>query len=189
MIFEKLIRIPSDRIGALIGKSGNVKSKIEETCSVELEINGDTGEILIKGTADLDGISPFKAVEIVTAIGRGFSPDNAMKLLTDENILHVIDLREFAGKSKSQIERIKGRIIGEGGKARRNMEQLSDTTISVYGRTVSVIGNSNKLKLVVDAISLISQGSMHGSVYNKLESARRREKLEKLKLWENQDVF
>jgi len=30
---------------------------------------------------------------------------------------------------------------------------------------------------------------MHGSVYNKLETARRREKIEKLRLWENQDVF
>ena len=29
MSFEKLIRIPNDRIAVLIGKSGNVKSKIE----------------------------------------------------------------------------------------------------------------------------------------------------------------
>jgi len=31
MSFEKLIRIPEDRIGALIGKSGKIKSKIEES--------------------------------------------------------------------------------------------------------------------------------------------------------------
>jgi len=30
MSFEKLIRIPVDRVGVLIGKSGNVKSKIEQ---------------------------------------------------------------------------------------------------------------------------------------------------------------
>ena len=35
--FEKVIRIPSDRIGALIGKSGKTKSKIENACSVILE--------------------------------------------------------------------------------------------------------------------------------------------------------
>jgi len=189
MIFEKLIRIPSDRIGALIGKSGIVKLKIEESCSVVLEIDGETGEILIKSSGDNTNVIPFKAVEIVTAVGRGFSPDTAMKLLDEENVLHIVDLREFAGKSKSHVERIKGRIIGEGGKARRNMEQLSDTSISVYGRTVAIIGHADKLKLVVDAISSISSGSMHGTVYGKLESARRREKLEKLKLWENQDVF
>ena len=189
MSFEKLLRIPNDRIAVLIGKSGNVKSKIEQLCHVTLDIDGDTGEVLIKSSGDVEKMQPFKAIEIVTAIGRGFSPENAMTLLKGENTLHVIDLREFAGKSNSNIERIKGRIIGEGGKARRNMENLSGTHISVYGKTVSIIGDASKLRLAVDAISSISNGSMHGAVYNKLETANRKEKQEKMKLWEDQDVF
>ena len=189
MSFEKLIRIPNDRIAVLIGKSGNVKSKIETTCYVTLDIDGDTGEVFIKSSGDVEKIQPFKAMEIVTAIGRGFSPENAMTLLKGENTLHVIDLREFAGKSNANVERIKGRIIGEGGRARRNMENLSGTHISVYGKTVSIIGDSSKLRLAVDAISSISSGSNHGPVYNKLEAANRKEKEEKMKLWEDQDVF
>ena len=189
MSFEKLIRIPNDRIAVLIGKSGNVKSKIETTCHVSLKIDGDTGEIFIKSQGDVEKIQPFKAMEIVTAIGRGFSPENAMILLDGENTLHVIDLREFAGKSNANVERIKGRIIGEGGRARRNMENLSGTHISVYGRTVSIIGDASKLRLTVDAISSISSGSMHGAVYDKLEAANRRTKQEKMQLWEDQDVF
>lgn len=189
MSFEKLLRIPNDRIAVLIGKSGKVKLKIEELCHVTLDIDGETGEVLIKSTNNIEKMEPFKAMEIVTAIGRGFSPENAMTLLKGENTLHVIDLREFAGKSNSNIERIKGRIIGEGGKARRNMENLSGTHISVYGKTVSIIGDASKIRLAVDAISSISTGSMHGAVYGKLEAANRKEKQEKMKLWEDQDVF
>lgn len=189
MSFEKLIRIPNDRIAVLIGKSGNVKSKIEEVCYVSLDIDGDTGEVFIRTQDNVDKIQPFKAMEIVTAIGRGFSPENAMTLLKGENALHVIDLREFAGKSNANVERIKGRIIGEGGRARRNMENLSGTHISVYGKTVSIIGDSSKLRLAVDAISSISSGSMHGAVYTKLEAANRTAKQERMKLWEDQDVF
>jgi len=189
MNFEKLIRIPNDRIAVLIGKSGNIKSKIETTCYVSLDIDGETGEVFIKSQGDVEKIQPFKAMEIVTAIGRGFSPENAMMLLQGENALHIIDLREFAGKSNANIERIKGRIIGEGGRARRNMENLSGTHISVYGKTVSIIGDSSKLRLAVDAISSISSGSMHGAVYTKLEAANRRDKQEKMKLWEDQNVF
>ena len=189
MIFEKSIRIPNDRIAVLIGKSGIVKSKIEISCHVTLKIDGDTGNVFITSDGDVEKIQPFKAIEIVTAIGRGFSPENAMTLLDGENALHVIDLREFAGKSSANVERIKGRIIGEGGRARRNMENLSGTHISVYGRTVSVIGDSSKLRLAVDAISSISSGSMHGAVYDKLEAANRRTKQEKMQLWEDQDVF
>ncbi|MDX1533884.1 MAG: KH domain-containing protein, partial [Nitrosopumilaceae archaeon] len=127
MSFEKMIRIPTERIAVLIGKNGKTKSLIEESCSVTLDIDSQSGETLISGNGELDKIQPFKAVEIVSAIGRGFSPENAMTLLKGENTLHVIDLREFAGKSPSQVERIKGRIIGEGGKARKNMENLSGT--------------------------------------------------------------
>jgi len=185
MSFEKVIRIPNDRIAVLIGKSGNVKSKIEKLCNVSLDIDGDTGEVLIKSYGDVENFSPFKAMEIVTAIGRGFSPENALTLLKGENALHVIDLREFAGKSSANIERIKGRIIGEGGRARRNMENLSGTHISVYGRTVSIIGDSSKLRKAVDAISSISSGSLHGTVYSKLEAANRQAKHEKMKLWED----
>jgi len=189
MSFEKIIRVPNDRIAVLIGKSGNVKLKIEKLCYVSLDINGDTGEVLIKSQGNVGKIQPFKAMEIVTAIGRGFSPENALTLLKGENTLHVIDLREFAGKSNANVERIKGRIIGEGGRARRNMENLSGTHISVYGRTVSIIGDASKLRLAVDAISSISHGSLHGTAYSKLEAANRREKQEKMKLWEDWDVF
>ncbi len=189
MSYEKLIRIPTDRIGVLIGKSGNTKKQIEKKCLVNLDIDSEGGEVMITSKELTDDIEPFKAVEIVSAIGRGFSPENAMRLLRGDNSLHIIDLREFAGKSTDQIERVKGRIIGEGGKARLNIENLTNALITVYGRTVAIIGEPNQLRLAVDAISSLSHGSMHGPVYNKLESARRKEKDEKAKLWEDQNVF
>ena len=189
MSFEKLIRIPTDRIGALIGKSGNTKKLIEKKCLVNLDIDSEGGEVMITTKTLTSDIEPFKAVEIVSAIGRGFSPENAMRLLSGENSLHIIDLREFTGKSPEQIERVKGRIIGEGGKARLNIENLTNALITVYGRTVAIIGEPNQLRLAVDAISSLSSGSMHGPVYGKLEAAKRREKAEKALLWENQDVF
>jgi len=188
MSFEKIVRIPVDRVGALIGRSGRVKSQVEKNCSVKLDIDSESGEIEIQSDGSIDQIQPFKAVEIVTAIGRGFSPEKAMTLLKEENSLHVIDLRDFAGKSPQQIERIKGRIIGEGGRARANMENLTSTSICVYGKTVSIIGEPHQIKMAISAISSISSGSRHGSVYGKLEANKRKEKLARLQLWETDDV-
>ena len=81
MSFEKIIRIPKDRIGALIGKSGRAKLKIEDSCSVRLEINSENGEIQILTNTIDEKFQPFKAMEIITAIGRGFTPEKAMRLL------------------------------------------------------------------------------------------------------------
>jgi ribosomal RNA assembly protein len=189
MSFEKLIRIPEDRVGVLIGKSGNTKLKIEKTCSVKLDIDSENGEVQVSGKVTDEKFHIFKALEIVTAIGRGFSPEKAMRLLKGENTLHVINLREFGGKSSEQLERFRGRIIGDGGKARINMENLSSANITVYGKTVSIIGEPTQLKLAIDAIESLLSGSMHGHVYRKIESARRQEKFARLQLWENQDVF
>ena len=189
MSFEKLIRIPEDRIGVLIGKSGETKLKIEKICSVKLDIDSKNGEVEVLGKVIDKKFQIFKALEIVAAIGRGFSPEKALRLLKGENTLHVINLREFNVKSPEQIERIKGRIIGDGGKARMNIENLSNTTITVYGKTVSIIGEPTQLKLAIDAIESLLSGSMHGYVYKKIEFARRQEKFARLQLWENQDVF
>ena len=190
MIFEKTILVPLERVGALIGKSGRVKAKIEKICSVSLSIDGQTGEIIVRGSGDdVENVMPFKAEEIVLAIGRGFSPDKAMRLLEGENSLHIIDLREFVGKSTAQIERVKGRIIGEGGRVRKNVEELSGATISVYGRTVAIIGEGKQLRSAVQAITALSNGSTHGKVYNDLQDSRRRQKMEKLQLWEGENIF
>ena len=189
MSFEKLIRIPKDRIGVLIGKSGKIKSQIEKNCSVKLEIDSENGEVKVFSDIIDEKFQTFKALEIVTAIGRGFSPEKAVRLLKGENTLHVINLREFGGKTPEQIERIKGRIIGDSGKARVNMENLSNADITVYGKTVSVIGEPTQLKLAIDAIESLLSGSMHGYVYKKIEAGRRQEKFARLQLWENQDVF
>jgi len=189
MIFEKTIMIPLERVGVLIGKSGKIKVKIEKICSVSLLVDGKTGEIIIRGMGDVESMMPFKAEEIVMAIGRGFSAEKSMRLLEGENSLHIIDLREFAGKSSSQIERIKGRIIGEGGRVRKNIEELSGASISVYGRTVAIIGEGGQLRSAVHAITSLSSGSTHGKVYNYLQDSRRRLKIEKLQLWEGENVF
>jgi ribosomal RNA assembly protein len=94
-----------------------------------------------------------------------------------------LDLRNFTTSSNS-TNRIKGRIIGEKGKARKNIEELTNTFISIYGHTVSFIGNYEETKLALDAIMLLINGRSHKTVYEMLYQAKRKLKIEKLQLWE-----
>jgi len=187
MSFEQTIRVPRERIGVLIGKSGKVKNMIAEACGVKLEIDSEYGDVTVRNSAKPEDMQPFKAVEIVTAIAKGFSPQRANRLLEGENVLHIIDLKEFAGRSGSSLERIKGRIIGVDGKARKTMEQLTGAYISIYGHSVAIIGNSDETRLANEAIAMLARGSMHKSVYNMLQEARRKAKLERIKLWKDNE--
>ena len=74
MSFEQTVRLSLDRVGALVGKKGSVKNEIENNCGVSLSIESDTGEVTIKSKGDPAETKPFKAVDVVSAIARGFSP-------------------------------------------------------------------------------------------------------------------
>ena len=89
------------------------------------------------------------------------------------------------GNSQSSISRVKGRIIGERGKSRRTIEELSGADVSIYGHTVGFIGIFDAIKVAVEAIILLSKGSSHRTVYAMLQNYRRKLKQEKMSLWEN----
>lgn len=189
MRFQKSIIIPDDRIGVLIGKSGQIKAHIEKTCSVSIEIDSGSGQTMVTATGEnAEDMLPLKAFEIVTAIARGFSPEHALNILKEDYSLHLIDLRDYVGKSQSQLHRVKARIIGEHGRARKHLEELSGTHVCVYGKTVAVIGSQKQLKVAVNAIVSLTNGSMHGTVYKSLQDIRTRQKQERMILWENGNV-
>jgi ribosomal RNA assembly protein len=184
--FQYLIKVPNDRIGVLIGKNGKVKNEIEEKCKVQLEINSSSGEVLVSSSIEPPSeMQPYKAIEIISAISRGFSPQRASLLLSNEDLIfQIIDLKEYAGKSSNTMDRLKGRIIGQAGKSRRTIEELSGVYISVSGHTVALIGRFDEVRLANDAITMILKGSTHKTVYEMLQQARRKNKLDKMRLWE-----
>jgi ribosomal RNA assembly protein len=180
------VRIPKDRIGALIGPEGRVKERIEKQLKLEITIDSETGDVTLTLAPNAEDPSVlFRAKEVVTAIGRGFAPERAFRLIQDEEaLLEVIDLREIFGRSLSELERVKGRIIGQEGKTRRIIEELTDAEISVYGHTVSIIADAEEMDISREAIQMLLQGRQHSSVYRFLHKKRRELKKKKLELWE-----
>ncbi len=179
-------KIPKDRIGALIGPDGQIKEAIEKKLSVELIIDSETGDVTITlAKEDEDPSLLFRAKEVVTAIGRGFSPDRAFRLMRDEDaVLEVIELRELFGRSLSELQRVKGRMIGQEGKTRRIIEELTEADVSVHRHTVSIIADVEQMEIAREAIQMLLRGSQHSTVYRFLHRKRRELKKRKLELWE-----
>ena len=180
------LKIPKERVGVLIGPEGKTKKHVEEKLMVKLQIDSEAGDVLITMAEKADDPSTlFRAKDLITAIGRGFSPEHAFRLVRDEEaMLDLIDLRSVFGKSDADIKRVQGRIIGANGKTRRIIEELTDTNVSVYGHTVCIIGTVEQLQIAREAIEMLVKGSMHGTVYRFLQRKRRELKKKKLELWE-----
>jgi len=153
------IRIPEQRKGVLIGKNGSVKRALENKTHTKISVN-DFVEI------EGEVLDVLKAIEVVKAIGRGFPPEKAFKLLDEEFRLVVISLGD---KTEKHMRRVFSRVIGKGGKCRRNIEMLTDTDIRVYGKTISIIGKWENVEKASKAINMLIEGKTHAYVYRCLE--------------------
>lgn len=185
MSYQQNLRIPQQRVGVLLGKGGSAKSKIEKLCGIEMTVDSKSGDIIVKSSKEPESFNAFKAANIVIAIGRGFSSENALQLLDDEVIMEIIDLRNYTGKSTAALTRIKGRIIGLGGKSRKLVEELTHTNISIYGYSATILGDFSNVKVAMEALDILASGKPHRAAYGYLERMKRQSKLEKLKLWED----
>lgn len=152
------IRVPKDRI-KIIEK---VKKDIEREANVKIDINS---EILITG----DGFNTYVTSNVIKAIGRGFNYEDAKKLFKDYT-LYVIPI----SKNRNTLQRIRARLIGTRGKVRKKIEEMTNTKICIYGKTVSIIGKGDNLDLARNSIEKIIAGYSHAYVFRFLQSCIRK---------------
>ncbi|MDD2665809.1 MAG: KH domain-containing protein [Methanocellales archaeon] len=170
------VKVPLDRVGVIIGANGSTKSIIEKL-GVNLNIDSKLGSVQINSS---DSLKEMTAGEVIKAIGRGFSPERALSLLEDEMLmLDTIDLSKML-KAKKDIIRVKGRIIGKGGRTRELMETLTGAKISVYAKTVGIIGTPDQIQIVRRGIEMLIRGAPHAPVYGYLEKQKKERDIQEI---------
>ena len=168
-MFAYDIKIPHERIAVLIGSDGETKSRIEEQTKTKIVIDSKEGDVNVSGK---DAVLLYTAHHIVKAIARGFNPDVALRLLKQDWVFELIDLSTYSTKKNHQ-QRLKGRVIGTRGRARAIIEELTDSSISVYGKTVGIIAPTETIGMAKQAVEDLLSGSQHAGVYKGLERKRR----------------
>lgn len=177
MEYKYELKMPKDRIAVLIGRKGSIKKDIEDATETRITVDSREGDVFIKGTEPL---KLYSAKEICTAIARGFNPDIAMALLKQDAAFELIVMDDFVKSKNSQL-RLKGRVIGRDGKSRKNIENLTETNICVYGKTIGIIGDAAQVSLARRAVESLLSGSPHANVFRWLERQRRELKMEEIK--------
>lgn len=167
--FSYELKIPKDRIAVLIGPKGEVKKDLEGQTKSKITIDSKEGDVFITGK---DSLGLFAAREVVKAIARGFNPEIAQLLLKQDYVIEIVNITEYSDK-KNHIQRMRGRVIGADGKARTTIENLTETYIVIYGKTIAVIGTNERAMLARRAVETLLDGSTHASVYKWLEKAAR----------------
>jgi ribosomal RNA assembly protein len=162
------VKMPKERIAVLIGAKGETKSELEALFKCDLDINSQEGDVIISGK---DSLNLLIAKDVVKAVARGFNPEIAKTLAKEEVFLEVMSLTEYNSHRNHQL-RLKGRVIGRGGRTRSLIEEYTGCHVSIYGKTISIIGEGEMLRIARKAVDSLLTGSPHAFVYKWLEKQR-----------------
>ena len=161
------ILIPIER-AHLIDKELHTKMERRLKCKILLH---DETQITING----EPYDEYNAKNVLLAFGRGFSFDQACKLLSENYFFKYTNLKDML-RNEKLVERAKARLIGEDGRAKEYIESVSEANLMIYDNTVSLIGSIESLQIATVALEILLGGGKHKSAYAAMEKARRKAK-------------
>ncbi len=137
------------------------KKRLEKILNVKISINGK--EVTIDGTAE----NEFDATKVIDALNMGFSFSEAISIKEEERMFEIINIKDHT--NKSNLERVRGRIIGKGGKALKTLSDLTKCDLEIKNNRVGIIGHPECIENAIEGVIEIIQGSKHSNVYKGLE--------------------
>ena len=178
------IRIPQDRVGVVIGPHGATRKILSERSGLPVTVDSELNEVSFDDKAPgADPLMVLKMRDIVRALGRGFSPEHAMRLFSDDAYFELLDIHDYSGKNKARVRQVTARIVGSEGKTRRIIEETTECHLAIYGHTVAIVGTLGHIGDAKQAVDMILNGAEHASVYRFLEGQRRKAKRAAGELW------
>lgn len=168
------VRIPMDRVGVILGPDGTTKARLEQLSEARINVDSHSGEVEVDPSGCTDQLLGMRVRDAVKAMARGFTPDEALPLIQDPDLyFELIDIRDYSGKSKDKLHRMRGRLIGTRGKTRRLIQEQSGACVVIHGHTVGILGHPEELETARIAADMILNGADHTSVYRFLEGRHR----------------
>ena len=142
------------------------KEKLEENLKVKITNRGR--EIFIEGESEEE----YYAEKVIDALDFGFSFSTAILIKKGDFIFEILNIKDYT--KRKDLERIRARIIGQGGKTLKVLHDLTECYFELNENKVGIIGLSEYVKHAEEAVISIIKGAKQSNVYNFLE--RNREK-------------
>jgi len=152
-----------------IGKILTNKKRLEKELNIKITNKGKN--VFVNGTAEKE----YTAIEVLKAINMGFSADYALELINEEVILQIINIKDLT--KRTDLQRIRARIIGTQGKTLKTLYNLTNCAISLQDNNVGIIGNTEDIEGAIQAVTSLIQGSKQGNVYGRIEREKKKKRI------------
>ncbi|MGC9071474.1 MAG: KH domain-containing protein [Acidilobus sp.] len=163
--------VPPESLEAVRQGVRRLANDLRRRLGVKVTIDVEDSAAIIEAEREGQPADLLRARDIVKALYIGFEPQEAAQLLDEDYMLIAIDVAQAVEGKENHLRRILGRIIGENGRARRTLEEITGTRIVVNDRgMVGIIGDYERATIARHGVELLVQGRMHSTVYRRLES-------------------
>lgn len=137
------------------------KSKIEKALKIKI--------FLASEFVDVEGeaLQEYEAISVIKAVASGFDLKNSLMLCNEKYMLGEINIKDYV--KQQRLREVRARVIGQKGRALKNMRELSGCDIHVCDSTIFILGLVEDVDFAEQAILKLIRGSKHTSVYRKLE--------------------
>lgn len=149
VVYEKISRIIKNR------------EKLEKSLNVKITNRGK--EVSIKGKAE----NEYIAEKVIEALEFGFPFSAAMLIKEHDFIFETINIKDHT--KRKDLERIRARIIGKGGKTLQTLHTLTDCYFEIKDNRVGIIGPPEYIRNAQEAVISIIKGAKQSNVYSFLE--------------------
>lgn len=166
LIVDKLARITKSR------------KKLEEILEVKIANRGT--EVYIEGSPE----NEYIAEKVILALDFGFPFSVAIEIKTEDLVFETLNIKEFT--KQKNLARVRGRVIGMGGKTIKTISDLSNCYLEIKDNQVGMVGEPEFIKNAQEALISLVKGTKPGNVYAYLEK-HQPEKLIDLGLKNNKD--
>lgn len=149
-----------ERVGIIIRN----KKQLEDILEVKITNRGK--EVYFEGSSEKE----YFAEKVIDAINFGFSISTALLIKKEELIFETLNIKDYT--SRKDLERIRGRIIGKGGKALKVLTTLTNCFFEIKDNQIGIIGSPECIQNAQNSCISIIKGSKHSNVYCHLEKNR-----------------
>ncbi|MEM5827927.1 MAG: hypothetical protein QW197_00240 [Candidatus Aenigmatarchaeota archaeon] len=148
--------------------------EIENFLDVKINVMDENLEIESE-----NGYNLLKAKEVLEAFCFGFDEEECKKIYKKNYKFETIKIKDFLinKDNRDRLRELKGRVIGERGIFKRNLEELTKSKIIISRNVVGFITSEENLSLLRTAIEMILAGKKHSTVYKFIQKELERRKI------------
>ena len=136
-------------------------SKLEKKLNITISNRGK--EVQINGKPE----DEYIAEKVIDALNFGFSFSVAISIKEEDLEFEILNIKNHT--TRKDLERVRARIIGKGGKTLKTLNQLTKCNFEIKDNQIAIIGLPEYIENAQESVISIIKGAKQSNVYSHLE--------------------